>query len=65
MVQIDAALRVHSTGNGMSGMVGGLTVPLYLPVFLVYFLAKLMGGRAPLWAIVVAPVVGVGSMILG
>ncbi len=49
----------------MSGMVGGLTVPLYLPVFLVYFLAKLMGGRAPLWAIVVAPVVGVGSMILG
>ncbi len=46
----------------MLGTAGGLSLVLYLPVFLVYFLAKAMGARAPLWAIAVAPLVGVSAM---
>ena len=43
---------------------GALVIPLYLPVFLVYFLAKLYGGRAPFWAIALAPAVGIGALLL-
>lgn len=64
IVQLASAYQVWTTGAGIYGTPGGLAVPLYLPVILIYVVALPHATRRWHRMMAAAPILGTLALVI-